>query len=152
MNEMQKTRDHVVGYFQAHPLVNTVTTLTPDLIDTNKDTIYPLVNVDLELESIDNDVIVFNANIYVLDQLDKYTRTTDNKLLTDTNSIDIDNEMFSVCQDFINSFRQYNTPGIELVGVSEVDTIRGESEYLNGLNGFTFTATLSIPNEGSACS
>lgn len=146
---MQKTRDYVVGYFQAHPLINTVTTITPDLIDTNHDTIYPLVNIDLELESIDNDVIVFNANIHVLDQLDEYTRTTNNKLLTDTNTIDIDNEMFSVCQDFINSFRQYNAPGIELVGVSETNTIR--REYLNVLNGFTFVATLSIPNEGASC-
>lgn len=149
MNEYQKAKDYVLGKFSNDPLVNTITTLTNDLVDTNKETIYPVVNIEYTENDIQTDVILFSFHIKALDQNDVYTRNTDSKLQIDTNKDDIFNETFNICQSFINSFRQYNALNIELSTRSKVTKI--ERENLNGLSGHEFDITLSIPNEGSAC-
>ena len=148
MNEYQKTKDYIVGRFQADPLVNTITTLTDDLIDTNKETIYPLVNIDYIDNDIQDEVILFSFRIKVLDQNDVYTRTTDSKLQSDTNKDDVLNETLNICQSFINSFRQYNSLGIEMSSKSRVNVIKNEN--LNGLSGHEFDMVLLIWNEGSS--
>lgn len=152
MNEYQKTKDYVIGKFDADPLVNTITTLRPDHVDTNKETIYPVVNVEYIDNDVNDDVILFSFHIKALDQNDVYTRTTDSKLQTDTNKDDIFNETFNICQSFINSFRHYNTSGIEISSKSKVTAIQLEdNQAVNGLSGHEFDIVLSIPNEGSAC-
>ena len=149
MNELQKTKDYILGKFHADPLVNTITTLSNDLVDTNKETIYPVVNVDYKTAEVSNDVVRFAYHIKALDQLGVYSRSTDSKLQTDTNQDDVWNETFNICQSFINSFRQYNSDNIELVSVSTVNRIKNEN--LNGLSGHEFDITVSIPNDGSSC-
>jgi hypothetical protein len=149
MNEYQKTKDYVISKFQADPLVNTITTLTSDLVDKNKETIYPVVNIDHTNDTIQEDVIMFAFHIMALDQNDVYTRTTDSKLQVDTNKDDIFNETFNICQQFINSFRQYNDLDIELVAVSAITAIKNKE--LNDLSGREFDIILSIPNEGGVC-
>lgn len=149
MNEYQKTKDYVVGKFDTDPLVNTITTLKADHVDTNKETIYPVVNVEYIDTDIQEDQILFSFHIKALDQNDVYTRTTDSKLQADTNKDDVFNETFNICQSFINSFRQYNSAGVEMSSKSKVTKI--EEENLNGLSGHEFDIILSIPNEGSAC-
>ena len=149
MNELQKLRDYNIELFRSDKLVNTITTLTDDLIDTNKDIIYPLVNIDYRSSTVQESVILANYKIKILDQNDIYTKTTDNKLLEDTNAQDILNETFNICQSYINSFRQYNDSGIELSVVSVVTPIINKE--LNGLSGHEFDITLSIPNEGTSC-
>jgi hypothetical protein len=149
MNEYQKTKDYVISKFDSDPLVNVITTLSSDLVDTNQTTIYPLVNVEYLNNTVQEDVILFSFHIKALDQNDVYTRTTDSKLQTDTNKDDILNETFNICQSFINSFRQYNSIDVELASVSSVTTIINEE--LNDLSGHEFDIVLSIPNEGSAC-
>lgn len=130
-------------------MVNTITTLTSDLVDKNKETIYPVVNIDYTNNTVQTDVILFGFNIKALDQNDVYTRTTDSKLQVDTNKDDIFNETFNICQSFVNSFRQYNSFDIEMVSVSAITAIKNEE--LNDLSGHEFTISISIPNEGSAC-
>ena len=149
MNEYQKTKDYILGKFSSDPLVNTITTLTNDLVDTNKETIYPIVNVEYKDSDIQEDVIYFSFHIKALDQNDVYTRSTDSKLQIDTNKDDILNETFNICQSFINSFRQYNSFNIEMNNKSKVTKI--ERENLNDLSGHEFDIILSIPNEGIAC-
>ena len=152
MNEYQKTKDYVVGKFQADPLVNTITTVRPDIVDTNKETIYPLVNIDYIDNDVQEDVILFSFHIKALDQNDVYTRTTDSKLQIDTNKDDIFNETFNICQSFINSFRQNNSLVIEMSSKSKVTSIYLEDNTaINGLSGHEFDIILSIPNEGSSC-
>jgi hypothetical protein len=149
MNELEKVRNHIITKFQSDPLVNTVTTLSDDLIDTNKETIYPVVNVDYVDNDIQEDQILFFYKIKALDQNDIYTKSTDSKLQEDTNQSDIWNETFNICQSFINSFRQYADNDIEINSKSKVTAIKNEN--LNGLSGHTFEIVLSIPNEGSSC-
>jgi len=149
MNELQKIRNHIITKFQSDSLVNTITTVSDELIDTNKETIYPVVNVDYIDSDIQEDVILFSYHITILDQNDVYIKSTDSKLLEDTNQADILNETFNIAQSFINSFRQYNSDVIEISSKSTIQTIM--NERLNGLSGHKFDIILSIPNEGSVC-
>lgn len=149
MNELQKVRDYIIKKFQSDELVNTITTLSNDLVDTNKENIYPIVNVDYRTSNVQEDVILFSYHIKALDQNDVYTHSTDSKLQEDTNQSDILNETFNICQSFINSFRQYNNDDIEMSSVSDVTVIKNQN--LNDLSGHEFDIVLSIPNEGSVC-
>lgn len=149
MNELSKVKRYIIDRFDADPLVNTITTLSEELIDTNKETIYPVVNIDYLDSDILEDTVLFSFKITALDQNDVYTKTTDSKLLEDTNQNDILNETFNICQSFINSFRQYNDDNIEMSSKSPIQTIM--NERLNGLSGHEFDIVLSIPNEGSIC-
>lgn len=149
MNELQKVRNYTLAKFEADKLVNTITTLPGTYIDTNKDTIFPVVNIDYTSSTVNEDVILVSMTISALDQNEVYTETTDNKLLTDTNYSDIINETFNICQSFINSFKKYNPDNIEISTLSEVRAIINEK--LNDLSGHEFDIVLSIPNDGSAC-
>jgi len=149
MNELQKVRNHIISKFDSDALVNTITTVSDELIDTNKETIYPVINVDYIDSDIQEDVILFSYHITILDQNDVYVKSTDSKLLEDTNQSDILNETFNIAQSFINSFRQYNNDDIEIFSKTNVTSIM--NERLNGLSGHEFDIILSIPNEGSIC-
>ena len=149
MNELQKTRNYIVNKFDSDPLVNTITTLKNDLVDTNKETVYPLVNIDYKSGNVGVDICTFSYHIKSLDQNDVRTKTTDSKLQNDTNHNDIWNETFNICQSFINSFRQYLSDNIELVSVSDIVSIQNAN--LNGLSGHEFDLVVSIPNEGTSC-
>ena len=149
MNELQKVRNHIISKFNSDALVNTITTVSDELIDTNKETIYPVVNLDYIDSDIQEDVILFSYHITILDQNDVYVKSTDSKLLEDTNQSDILNETFNIAQSFINSFRQYNNDDIEIF--SKTNTTSIMNERLNGLSGHEFDIILSIPNEGSTC-
>lgn len=149
MNEYSKTKNYILNKFKADPLVNTITTLKSDLVDTNKTTIYPVVNIEYRSGNVGEDVVLFSYHIKALDQNEVYTHTTDNKLQIDTNKDDIWNETFNICQSFINSFKQYNNSDIEIESVSDIQAI--ERSELNDLSGHEFDIVLSIPNEGSSC-
>jgi len=149
MNELQKVRNYIINKFNTDSLVNTITTVSDELIDTNKETIYPVVNVNYLDSEVLEDVLLFSFKITSLDQNDVYVKSTDSKLLEDTNQNDILNETFNICQSFINSFRQYNDEGIEISSKSNVTAIM--NERLNGLSGHEFDIILSIPNEGLVC-
>ena len=149
MNELQNIRNYIIDLFRLDGLVNTITTLKDELIDTNKETIYPVVNCEYIKTDIQDDVILVSYSIKVLDQLDIYTTTTDSKLLTDTNEQDVMNETFLICQTFINSFRKYNNFNIEIVSVTDLMPVKNEN--LNGLSGHEFDIVLSTLNIGSAC-
>lgn len=149
MNELNKINTYLINWFQSDDLVNTVTTLTDDLIDTNKETIYPLVNLEYINTDVLEDVILVSYRIKCMDQEDVYTTPTDSKLLINTNHQDIINETFNVCQSFINSFRQYNNDNIEIQSKTVLTPIKFEK--LNGLSGHGFDIVLSIPNIGASC-
>lgn len=149
MNELSKVRNYVIGKFDSDPLVNTITTLSDELIDTNKETIYPVVNIDYLDSDVLDDVLLFSFKITALDQNDVYVKSIDSKLLEDTNQSDILNETFNICQSFINSFRQYNSDSIEISSKSTITKVM--NERLNGLSGHEFDIVLSIPNEGAVC-
>ena len=148
MNEYLKVRSEVVGKFKSDPLVNTLTMLKNDIVDTNKENIYPIVNIDYAGSDLFADVLHFRFKVKALDQLEIYTSTIDSKMKEDTNELDVLNETYNICQTFINSYRQYTPNLVEMVSLSSITQVEGQ--HLNGLAGHEFECTLVIPNEGAS--
>lgn len=149
MNELSLVNAFVINEFQSNNLVNTMSTVTTDEIDLNKQNIYPLVNLDLEGSEIEDDSIIVSYKITIVQARDVVPRKTDSKLLGDTNFIDNLNETHSIAQRFINVLtRQNNDANIEIDTLGELTILK---DWRSGLDGVQFDIDLSIPNIGTSC-
>jgi hypothetical protein len=150
MNETSKINNFTIALFNANELVNTISIIPTNLIDLNKENIYPLVNVEMLTADVQPDVIVFDFRITVVQQRDVRPIKTDSKLLSDSNYLDNINETLSIAQRFINVLtRQNNDYEIEIVNQSNVDFLKEWRGSM--LDGVQFTIELSIPNEDTSC-
>jgi hypothetical protein len=150
MNEISIIMDYVIELFNSNNLVNTISTVDDEMIDANKENIYPVVNLDLQYSIIENDVIVVSLKITVVQQRDQRPVILSSKLMTDTNFIDNINETHSICQKFINYLtRKNNNKNIEIRSISNVDFLKEWRQ--NKLDGCVFVILLTIPNIASAC-
>lgn len=80
MNELSLLNDFVINQFDLNPLVNTITIVPTTEIDSNKENIYPLVNIDLRESDIEGDAVIASYKITVVQQRDKINEKTNNKL------------------------------------------------------------------------
>lgn len=150
MNEVSKMYDFLIGLFQSNDLVNTISLVNTLDIDSNKENIYPLVNLDLRETETQDQAIVFSFRITILQQRDIKPIKIDSKLLSNTNYIDNLNETHSILNKFINYLvRQNNDYDIEIV---QQGTNKILKEFgLSNLDGVQLDIDLAIPNEGSSC-
>jgi hypothetical protein len=150
MNEVSKIYDFLIGLFQSNDLVNTISMVNTMDIDSNKENIYPLVNLDLRETETQDQAIVFSFRITILQQRDIKPIKIDSKLLSNTNYIDNLNETHSILNKFINYLvRQNNDYDIEIV---QQGTNKILKEFgLSNLDGVQLDIDLAIPNEGSSC-
>ncbi len=150
MNEVSKMYDFLIGLFQSNDLVNTISLVNTLDIDSNKENIYPLVNLDLRETETQDQAIVFSFRITILQQRDIKPIKIDSKLLSNTNYVDNLNETHSILNKFINYLvRQNNDSDIEIV---QQGTNKILKEFgLSNLDGVQLDIDLAIPNEGSSC-
>jgi len=150
MNEVSKMYDFLIGLFQSNDLVNTISLVNTMDIDSNKENIYPLVNLDLRETETQDQAIVFSFRITILQQRDIKPIKIDSKLLRNTNYVDNLNETHSILNKVINYLiRQNNDYDIEIVqqGTNKILKEWG----LSNLDGLQLDIDLAIPNEGSSC-
>lgn len=148
MNELSILNDYIISVFNAMPLVNTISIVTTLEMDSNKENIYPLVNVDLTDSEIQDDAIIATYRCSIVQLRDVKPRVTDSKLMNDTNLLDNQNETHSIAAKFINTItRLHNDNNIM---VEEVSTLTPLKNYMGGLDGFQFDIDLSIHNKGLA--
>jgi hypothetical protein len=150
MNEVSKMYDFLIGLFQSNDLVNTISLVNTMDIDSNKENIYPLVNLDLRETDTQDQAIVFSFRITILQQRDIKPIKIDSKLLSNTNYVDNLNETHSILNKVINYLvRQNNDYDIEIV---QQGTNKILKEFgLSNLDGVQLDIDLAIPNEGSSC-
>ena len=150
MNEVSKMYDFLIGLFQSNDLVNTISLVNTMDIDSNKENIYPLVNLDLRETETQDQAIVFSFRITILQQRDIKPIKIDSKLLSNTNYVDNLNETHSILNKVINYLvRQNNDYDIEIV---QQGTNKVLKEFgLSSLDGVQLDIDLAIPNEGSSC-
>jgi hypothetical protein len=150
MNETSLIYNWVIAQFQYNELVNTISIVPSSEMDTNKENIYPLVNIDLIDIDTQPDALIYNFTITIIQQRDIKPIKIDSKLLTNTNYIDNINETVSIANRFINVVeKQNNDVNIELASVS---TQRVLKEWGRNLcDGVRFSVSLSIPNIGTSC-
>jgi len=150
MNESSLIYNWIVEQFQSNELVNTISIVPTAVIDTNKENIYPLVNIDLIDIETESDYLTYNFNITVIQQRDIKPIKIDSKLMTNTNYIDNINETVSIANRFINVIeKQNNDSNIELQSLSRLKVLK---EWGTGIcDGVRFDISLSIPNMGTSC-
>lgn len=150
MNESSLIYDFIIAEFDANDLVNTISIVPTAVIDTNKENIYPLVNIDLIDIETESDYLTYNFNITVIQQRDIKPIKIDSKLMTNTNYIDNINETVSIANRFINVIeKQNNDSNIELQSLSRLKVLK---EWGTGIcDGVRFDISLSIPNIGLSC-
>lgn len=150
MNEISILNNWIISEFEKNILVNTISIVPTIQMDSNKENIYPLVNIDMLNSVVQSDVIVVSFEITIVQQRDKRPVKTDSKLLGDTNYLDNVNETHSIAQRFINVLdRQNNDFNIEIDTISKLDFLKEFSR--ENLDGVQFTVDLSIPNLGTSC-
>ena len=150
MNESSLIYDFIIAEFDANDLVNTISIVPTAVIDTNKENIYPLVNIDLIDIETQTDYLIYNFTVVVIQQRDIKPIKLDSKLMTNTNYIDNINETVSIANRFINVVeKQNNDSNIELQSLSRLKVLK---EWGTGIcDGVRFDISLSIPNIGLSC-
>lgn len=150
MNEISILINFLVNHFANNELVNTVTLNEPYELDTNKTNIYMLVNINLKETEVTPDTVIGYFDIEALQQRDISNKVEDSKLMENSNFIDNLNETHSVLQRFINVLEnQNNSFNIELESKTRLSAVKNRPS--NGLDGFKFQCSISIPNKGKSC-
>jgi hypothetical protein len=95
MNEIQIVYDWLIDHFSTNELVNTVSIVPTIELDQNKENIYPLVNIDFINKETEEQAIITTFKITVIQQRDTQPIKTNNKLLSDTNYLDVNETIIS---------------------------------------------------------
>lgn len=144
-NQLSKSLKFIIDTFKANPLVNTVAFRDDDVLDTDKENIYTLVNIALLPSSPPLiDLTQFRLAFAVLNQRDDAKTDTYFKTMEDTNYIDNIGITHSICSDFLNEIiKTHNDLDLNIVEGSVSDFVPVRKDERNALDGWTFEATFS---------
>lgn len=140
-NQLSNLLTLVVDTLEAMPLVNTVVFKDDNVVDVEKENVYPLVSISL----LSSPAPEMNQREYrlafeIFNQRDDRKIATPSKLLLDTNYIDNIGICDSIANNFVLEFlKSHNVFDIGIVddGVSEFDPV--EKDERNSLDGIKFT-------------
>jgi len=139
-------------YFENEVLVNTVSNVKYDSIGSFKQTIYPLVNVELLTipTDLESNLLTFEFGITAVTERDFDKTVKNTKLIGKDNKIDNLNTMHYVLQKFLTKIsRSNNLHNISIDSTTEMTPI--EADFGSVVDGFTFEVTISVPNTISIC-
>lgn len=133
----------VVDTFEAMPLVNTVVFKDDNVVDVEKENVYPLVSISLMTSPPpDLNSREYRIAFEVYNQRDDRKIPTPNKLMLDTNYIDNIGICDTIANNFVLEFyKTHNNidAGIVDDSVSEFEPVRKDER--NCLDGIKFEAT-----------
>lgn len=144
-NKQSILLNHIVSIFDAMPLVNTIVFKDDDVLDVEKENVYPLVSIQLLTSPAPfDDHREYSLRFEILNQRDDRKVATPSKLMSDTNYID----NIGICDSIANNFvmevlKTHNDLDINIIddGVSEFEPIRKDER--NMLDGVRFEVTFS---------
>jgi len=145
-NQISKLLTHIVSVFDAMPLVHTIAFKDDDVLDVEKENVYPLVSIVLLPSPAPmTDLREYRLQFTVLNQRDEIKIATPSKLMADSNYIDNMGICDSIANDFIlEVLKTHDEFTVFIVddSVSEFEFIRkGER---NALDGVIFEASFSV--------
>lgn len=144
MNELSKVSNFVIELFLRDPLVNTISYDKTSEMDWDKNTIYPLINIDIVSSSITDADVIINYNITIVNQRDIDNEMHNDKIYND-NMIDNLNETHSIATRFINNVRnQNNDEFIDLVQLSDIQLLK--DMMMSKVDGVRFQMKLATTN------
>ena len=140
---ISKITNYIVNRFQQDELVNTITL---EVIDVKKENIYPLVAIEFNSKTPNDDLLLYNYTIHILQQRDSNRKMKPSKLLEESNWIDNLNECDSIAMNFINYIRRMEIDENITIIATDLEPLSGFGGA--NLDGFIFDITLSVPNTG----
>jgi hypothetical protein len=145
-NQLSVLLNFIVGVFDADPLVNTIAFTDVDVIDVEKENIYPLVTLKLlPSPGPDQNFRAYALSVEVLNQRDDTKTPTPSKLLTDTNYVDNIGITDSIANNFIMQIlKTHNEFDINIDEDSITDFVPVKKGERNALDGITFECTFTI--------
>ena len=149
-NKQSQLLTHIVSIFDAMPLVNTIVFKDDDVLDVEKENVYPLVSIQLLTSPAPfEDRREFRLGFEILNQLDDRKVAAPSKLMSDTNYID----NVGICDSIANNFvmevlKTHNDLDINIIndGVSEFEPIRKDERNMQ--DGVRFEVTFSMHQNG----
>ena len=143
-NQISQLLTHVVSVFDAMPLVNTIVFKDDDVLDTEKENVYPLVNIVLLSSPAPvEDLREFRLGFEILNQRDDIKKSTPSKLLSDINYIDNIGITDTIGNDFVMEvLKTHNDLDINITEVSEFVPVRKDER--NNLDGVKFEVLFSM--------
>ena len=145
MTELSTVSIFLVDKFKSQPLVNTISFEKTGEIDSNKNNIYPLVNIDIVDTDPIGDILTFNYVITILQQRDIDNELNNDKILNKDNMIDNLNECYAIATRCVNNIeRTENDYDIEILRKSNITLLKDFNTQK--LDGVRFNLSLSIQN------
>ena len=145
MTELSTVSIFLIEKFKSQPLVNTITFEKTGEIDSNKNNIYPLVNIDIVDTDPIGDILTFNYVITILQQRDIDNELNNDKILNKDNMIDNLNECYAIATRCVNNIeRTENDYDIEILRKSNITLLKDFNTQK--LDGVRFNLSLSIQN------
>ena len=145
-NKQSVLLNHIVSIYDAMPLVNTIVFKDDDVLDVEKENVYPLVSIQLLTSPAPfDDRREFRLGFEILNQRDDRKTATHSKLMSDTNYIDNVGICDSIGNDFLMEIlKTHNDFDINVVedSVSEFEPVKKDER--NHLDGIKFEATFSM--------
>ena len=145
-NKISQLLTHIVSIYDAMPLVNTIVFKDDDVLDVEKENVYPLVSIQLLTSPAPFDEHrEYSLRFEILNQRDDRKVATPSKLMSDANYID----NVGICDSIANNFvlevlKTHNDFDINIIddGVTEFEPIRKDER--NCLDGVRFEVTFSM--------
>ena len=145
MTELSTVSIFLVDKFKSQPLVTTISFEKTGEIDSNKNNIYPLVNIDIVDTDPIGDILTFNYVITILQQRDIDNELNNDKILNKDNMIDNLNECYAIATRCVNNIeRTENDYDIEILRKSNITLLKDFNTQK--LDGVRFNLSLSIQN------
>ena len=145
-NQLSNLLKQVVSVFESMPLVNTIVFKDDNVVDVEKENVYPLVSIlILPSPPSETNLREYKLGFEVYNQRDDRKVPTPSKLMLDTNFIDNIGICDSIANNFVlDFFKTHNDYdiGISDNSVSEFEIIKKDER--NGLDGVKFEATFYI--------
>lgn len=145
-NQLSKLLNHIVSIFESNDLVNTIVFKDDDVLDVEKENIYPLVSLLLlPSPKPEQDLRAFSFSIEVLNQRDDLKVSTSSKLMSDTNYIDNIGITDSIANNFVMEILKTHNDldiNIDEDSISEFTPVKKDER--NNLDGVKFELTFTM--------
>lgn len=142
-NKVSQLLTHIVSIYDALPLVNTIVFKDDDVLDVEKENVYPLVSIQLITSpKPDQYYREYRLGFEILNQRDDVKIEKTSKLMLDTNYIDNIGICDTIANDFLMEIlKTHNDLDIDVIedSISEFEPIRKDER--NCLDGVKFEAT-----------
>lgn len=145
-NQLSILLNHIVSVFEADDLVHTIVFKDDEVLDVEKENIYPLVSLQLlPSPKPEQDLRAYTFAIEVLNQRDDVKAATTSKLMSDTNYIDNIGITDSIANNFVMEIlKTHNDFDINIYEDSITDFETVKKDERNCLDGFKFECTFTI--------